>query len=425
MRSRPPPSRLRKCQWDVLEAHVDRDRLRDSRAHAQAIPGGSRAVATGDGAEHTDGNHDIGAAKSIASKSFHPRPARPRSPSWGPPRTAHPPGSSAGPLRSGWPPASPSALRCSPAPLRFSYPVIPRSEAAMTTTGIPLSIHVTGIPAMTSDWFFRRQQRPAQRSSGIHEVDRDRRCCSRHAVDPLRSAIFHFALRCLHHGLDDSARVEGADRDAGSHRPRALTSPRSMANGPTPARIFPQLGFVSTVALSMPTCANKKSMSTPGKIRPPYECHLTGEGMAAAEPIDLPRIGRSYDTQQDSIPLRHIGREIGSQEVGPFRRASTHPHAANSLIHRHASSLPREYSTRVVPLKSRRHTQSIRCVSDPLAPPSISYIHPPSTSSCSSAANVLTMLYCVGKSLPGALGEFGASLAHHPLRHLALPCRWR
>ena len=66
--------------------------------------------------------------------------------------------------------------------------------------------------------------------------------------------------------------------------PVARTSPRSMANGPTPARMLPQFGVVSTMGLSIPTWQNRKSTSQPGFVERETIATLLVSGCAPPMP---------------------------------------------------------------------------------------------------------------------------------------------
>ena len=57
-----------------------------------------------------------------------------------------------------------------------------------------------------------------------------------------------------------------------------------MANGPTPARMLPQLGVVSTSGLSTPTWQNRKSMSQSGRVERETIATLLVSGCAPPSP---------------------------------------------------------------------------------------------------------------------------------------------
>jgi hypothetical protein len=67
-------------------------------------------------------------------------------------------------------------------------------------------------------------------------------------------------------------------------RSPALTKPRSIAKGATPARMLPQFGVVSTIGLSTPTWQNRKSMSQAGSFERETIATLLVSGCAPPMP---------------------------------------------------------------------------------------------------------------------------------------------
>ena len=61
--------------------------------------------------------------------------------------------------------------------------------------------------------------------------------------------------------------------------------------------------------------------------------HFRGQRIRPANAIDLVRIWRSHDFQQQAIALLRLGRQVGCKKIGPFGGASAHPHAGYALRH--------------------------------------------------------------------------------------------
>src|SRR5690606_1651295 len=85
--------------------------------------------------------------------------------------------------------------------------------------------------------------------------------------------------------------------------------------------------------------------------------HLAGEGVRAADAVDLARVRGPHDAQQQVVPLGRVGRQVVRQEVGALGRAAAHQHAAQSAAHGSRSSecsTYSEYSTYSMPSAGRR-----------------------------------------------------------------------
>ena len=47
--------------------------------------------------------------------------------------------------------------------------------------------------------------------------------------------------------------------------------------------------------------------------------------------VDLSRVRRTHDREQDAIALRDVARQVGRQEVGALRGAAPHPQAGDAV----------------------------------------------------------------------------------------------
>ena len=60
---------------------------------------------------------------------------------------------------------------------------------------------------------------------------------------------------------------------------------------------------------------------------------LRRERVGAPDAVDLTRVGRAHDPQQELVAFGRISGEIVAQEVGTLRRAASHDHAAHPIAH--------------------------------------------------------------------------------------------
>ena len=139
------------------------------------------------------------------------------------------------------------------------------------------------------------------------------------------------------------------------------TSPRSTANGPIPASRLPH---VCAVAHGRLIDADLQEQVVDVDIRLGRARHdrdLAGEGMSAAEPVDLRRVGAAHDPQQEVVALGGIGREVLGEEVGALRRAPAHEHAADAVAHRVSDRHPRIPPATCRSRRGRRARRAARC----------------------------------------------------------------
>jgi hypothetical protein len=81
-----------------------------------------------------------------------------------------------------------------------------------------------------------------------------------------------------------------------------------------------------------------------------YDGHLAGQRVRAADAVDLPRVRRSEQAQQQVVPLADAGGQVSGQEIGALGGASPHPHAAGPAgVRRHADSLVLDFARRDLP----------------------------------------------------------------------------
>ena len=131
---------------------------------------------------------------------------------------------------------------------------MPRLLAATTTTGIPLSTQVTVIPWNTSVTFpVGKTEAPEPESSKLRTIGA--------AVPGTPSIAVSPSYRGLPPGV---ANVAVTIWSVFTIRMRtlvsscaAVTSPRSTANGPMPARMLPQFCLSVTIGWSTTTCRNR------------------------------------------------------------------------------------------------------------------------------------------------------------------------
>ncbi|MNK96297.1 hypothetical protein D3C87_1165710 [compost metagenome] len=62
------------------------------------------------------------------------------------------------------------------------------------------------------------------------------------------------------------------------------------------------------------------------------DCHFAGQRIAATNAIDLPRIRRTHDRQQQTVTKGLLLGQIVGQEVSPFRRPAAHKQARNACL---------------------------------------------------------------------------------------------
>ena len=137
-----------------------------------------------------------------------------------------------------------------------SSPAMPRSAARMTTHGMPLSIMVTAMPSIVVDRIAGGQQSAAGRPGRVLEDDRHRRGRAGHAVDAGDPFIAHAPARRVDRGVATWL-VFSMKMRTSVVPSRAPTSPRSIAKGPTPARMLPQFCWSVTIGLSTKTCRKR------------------------------------------------------------------------------------------------------------------------------------------------------------------------
>ena len=68
-------------------------------------------------------------------------------------------------------------------------------------------------------------------------------------------------------------------------------------------------------------------------FRPRNHGDLGGEGIGPAHPVDLARVRRPHDPQEQRVARRDVGGQVLGEEVTALGRAAAHPHAANRVRH--------------------------------------------------------------------------------------------
>ena len=193
--------------------------------------------------------------------------------------------------------------------------------------GMPLSISVQRDAVDHVDGVAGRQQRAARGAGGVAEFERDRRVRAR-------------ARRRSAHRRRKSARRPGVctvatatcagvlheDRHRASRRRSPATSPRSIANGPTPARMLPQFCCVGDDRLVDEHLQEQVVDVDPRRARLADHRDLAGQRVGAAHAVDLARVGRAHHAQQELVALRRCrraGRRRGNTRPSRCRRASS------------------------------------------------------------------------------------------------------
>ena len=69
-----------------------------------------------------------------------------------------------------------------------------------------------------------------------------------------------------------------------------------------------------------------------------HDRDLAGERVGAADAVDLARVGRSHDPQQQVVARCRVARQVRREEVRALRRAAAHEHAADAVAHRRRPS---------------------------------------------------------------------------------------
>ena len=126
----------------------------------------------------------------------------------------------------------------------------------MIIMGTATSTSVTETPSISSGRGARWQQLAGLGPDNVHEVQPNGGRRTRYARNFGIAIIYHLTIFRLDDGFDAAVGIVVVDH----HRGLALlaaTMPRSMAKGPTPERMLPHEGAVSTRALSMETWANR------------------------------------------------------------------------------------------------------------------------------------------------------------------------
>jgi hypothetical protein len=146
--------------------------------------------------------------------------------------------------------ASPASCSCG------SSPVSPNDSAMATTTGIPLSTQVTSMPSTESRTFPVGSRLPVVDPSVSVNVS------TTGAAVPGTPAMATSPRNSTR--PSDVGKVATAMLSELTMRIRTLvsgepagTSPRSTANGPTPARMLPQFCWSLTVGSSTPSCRKR------------------------------------------------------------------------------------------------------------------------------------------------------------------------
>ena len=105
-----------------------------------------------------------------------------------------------------------------------------------------------------------------------------------------------------------------------------------MAKGPTPARMLPQFGVTSTFGLSIADLAEQKIDVAIGPLRPRHDGDLARQRMGAADAVDLARIRRAHDRQEQRVARGRIGGKVVGQEIGALGGAAPKDHARNARL---------------------------------------------------------------------------------------------
>src|SRR5690606_17477254 len=59
---------------------------------------------------------------------------------------------------------------------------------------------------------------------------------------------------------------------------------------------------------------------------------LGGQRVGAADAVDLARVGRAHDRQEQRVALGRVGRQVVGEEIRALRGAAAHPQAGNAVL---------------------------------------------------------------------------------------------
>ena len=169
----------------------------------------------------------------------------------------------------------------------------------------------------------------------VLEVEHDRRRGARHPVDRGVPVIAGPSARGGERGGDDPVGVHHPDPDArlviaGGHQ-AALDRERPDAGQDVAAVLL--VGDDRLVDHDLQEQVIDVDAGQPGRCD---DRDLGRQRVRPADPVDLPRVGRPHDPQQQVIPLAGIGGEVVGQEVQPLGRPAPHLHGPDPVTRRHA-----------------------------------------------------------------------------------------
>ena len=71
----------------------------------------------------------------------------------------------------------------------------------------------------------------------------------------------------------------------------------------------------------------------PGRLDLRDDADLAGERVGAAHAVDLARVGRAHDGQQQAVARRRVGGQVVGEEIGALGGAAAHHHAGHGRLH--------------------------------------------------------------------------------------------
>ena len=224
---------------------------------------------------------------------------------------------------------SPSASRRPRAAPASRTPVLPKSAARMTTTGMPLSMQVSSMPSTRRVALPVGQQRAAARSRHVEKIERDRRGRAGHAVDARVALVFHRAARRLHARHRECCRCSPCGCAPASRRPATGTSPFSIANGPDAGEDVAAVLAVADLGLVHHDLQEQIVDVGVGMRRRETTATLLVSGCAPPMPSIWRASGEPMAASSTRSRARDIGRQIAGVEIEALRRAAAHHRAGD------------------------------------------------------------------------------------------------
>ena len=156
----------------------------------------------------------------------------------------------------------------------------------------------------------RRQQSPADRAFGIQKINGNRGGKTGHAVNPRRSGLVDHAVGGLDQQIGHRTGIDGAHPHPCMRIRRFDQAARNGKRADTGENIA-AIGRSIDQRTIHRDLAEQIIDINPRLARARDHRHFAGQRMRAADPVDLTRIGRTHDRQQDGAIALQINLNIG------------------------------------------------------------------------------------------------------------------